>query len=206
MRLGLAAAAAYLVFGGRKGDVSDSVSISSGKDFFRLAQGDPRWASMPVGFSSEPSSKVGCFFTTLVAARNMLKSGELLPPAAMEILKKANAFSGALLVLPTAAAALGVSAPESERIRAGVGTDEQMRAKADDILRRGGLVIFNVGYGNKTPRHFILCNRRGPNGYECMDVGGPSSALMNISASSLSGVRNSSRTYVVVGVAGVFAR
>lgn len=208
VRVGLLAAAGFLIFG-RKGDMSSSVSITSGKDFFKLAQGDPRWATMHVGFSTSTMADVGCFFTSLLAASNMLLGRAVLPPDAMPIVKAAGGFQaaqGANLFLPQAAQALGVSAPENERIRAGVGTADQIRAKADDILKRGGLVIFNVGYNTPSPRHFVICNRRGPSGYECMDVAGPTASMMNIDAASLSGRRTATKLYVVCGVAGVFKR
>jgi hypothetical protein len=209
VRLGLVAAAGLLIFSGKKGDVSNSVSLSSGKDFFKLAQGDPRWATMLIGFSSESSADVGCFFTSLLAASNMLLGRSMTPLEAMPIVKAGGGFQpaqGASLFLPQAALALGVSAPETERIRAGVGTLDSLRAKADDILKRGGLPIFNVGYNSPSPRHFVLCNRRGPSGYECMDVAGPTATLMNIDAATLQGQRTASKRYVVCGVAGVFRR
>jgi hypothetical protein len=202
-RVGLAAAAAYLLLGNRKGDVSSSNSISSGKDFFRIAQGDSRWAKLRVGVSSQEMEDVGCFFTSLIAARNMLLDGALLPPAAMPTVVQAGGFQGAGLVLPTAARVLGVSAPENERIRANAKSVSDVRAKADDILTRGGIPIFNVGYNSRDPRHFIVCNRKSAAGYECMDVAGPSSTLMKLD-SNLIGVRNASKTYMACGVAGVF--
>lgn len=189
--------------------MSSSVSISSGKDFFLLAQGDPRWATMPVGFSSSSMADVGCFFTSVLAASNMLLGRAMLPPEAMNIAKAQGGFQsaqGANLFLPQAALAFGVSAPESERIRANKGTTEEIRAKADDILKRNGIVIFNVGYNTPSPRHFVVCNRRGPSGYECMDVAGPKATLMTLDASSLQGQRTSTKRYIAVGVAGVFKR
>jgi hypothetical protein len=98
---------------------------------------------------------------------------------------------------------LGVSAPESERIRAGAGTIQQLKDKADDILRRNGMVIFNVGYNNRTPQHFVLCNRKSAAGYECMDVAGPSAKTL-ILDHALEGQRTATKRYIGVGVAGIF--
>lgn len=203
-RLGLLAAGAWLILG-RKGDVSSSVSITSGKDFFLLAQGDPRWGTMTVGTSTRTMADVGCFFTTLVAARNMLRGESMLPPEAMNILKPKGGFSGAALFLPAAAQLLGVSAPESERIRADVKASiPTLKSKIDDILRRNGLAIINVGYNDRTPRHFVLCNRKSAAGYECMDVAGPTAKLLTLDASTLSGQRTATKRYIGVAVAGVF--
>lgn len=182
------------------------MNISSGKDFFQLAQGDPRWASLPVGFSTKTMGNDGCFFTSLVAARNMLLGGSMLPPEAMEIAKRQEAFQGVMLILTKAAQALGVSAPESERIRANQGSVEDLRAKADDILRRNGIVIFNVGYNAPTSNHFLICNRRSASGYECMDVAGTRAHFMTLDPSSLQGQRTASKRYITVGVAGVFRK
>jgi len=212
LALGGAAAFFLLRRGGgasASGAGAGALNITSGKDFFQLAQGDPRWASMLVGFSTKPESSmanVGCFFTSLVATRNMLLGGSMLPPEAMQLAKRAEAFQNDLLILSTAARALGVSAPESERIRANEEPVEKLRAKADDILRRNGIVIFNVGYNSTAPRHFIICNRRSANGYECMDVAGTKAHFMTLDPTSLQGQRTASKRYITVGVAGVFRK
>jgi len=181
-----------------------AMNITNGKDFFQLAQGDPRWASLPVGFSTKTMANVGCFFTSLVAARNMLLGGSMLPPEAMQLVKRQEAFQGVMLILTKAAQALGVSAPESERIRANQGSVEDLRMKADDILRRNGIVIFNVGYNGPTADHFLICNRRSAGGYECMDVAGTKAHSMTLDPTSLQGQRTASKRYITVGVAGVF--
>ena len=209
--LALGSGAAFLLL--RRSDATGfgggALNISSGKDFFQLAQGDPRWASLPVGFTTKPENSmanIGCFFTSLVAARNMLVGGSMLPPEAMQRAKDAQAFQNQLLILETGAQALGVSAPEGERIRAGAGSVEQLRDKADDILRRNGIVIFNVGYGSREPRHFLVCNRRSASGYECMDVAGTKPYLMTLDPASLQGQRTATKRYIAVGVAGVFRK
>lgn len=205
--LALGGAAAFFLL--RRGGGAGSRSITSGKDFFQLAQGDPRWASMIVGFATKPEDSMandGCFFTSLVAARNMLLGTAMLPPEAMQIAKRAEAFQGVMLILTKAAQALGVSAPESERIRANQGSVEDLRQKADDILRRNGIVIFNVGYNAPTSNHFLICNRRSANGYECMDVAGTKPHFMTLDPTSLQGQRTASKRYITVGVAGVFRK
>ena len=55
--LALGGAAAFFLLrksGGATAASAGALSITSGKDFFQLAQGDPRWASMLVGFSTKP--------------------------------------------------------------------------------------------------------------------------------------------------------
>lgn len=168
------------------------------------AQGDARWAAVPVGEGREPFSAVGCMVTSLTAAAGALGTSTSTPPQANDAIKAAGGFSGTSLILTKAAATLGLRAVEGERIRAGQGTRGELRAALDDTLDRGGLALVHVDYDTASPtaNHFILCFARDADGaYLCHDVAGPAAKVIKLAPATLDVQRTPSRRYTAAGVA-----
>ncbi len=170
-------------------------------------QGASPWGAMKLGFSTTSIGSAGCLLTALTMARNALLSSNVTPDVANTMVQAANGFSGANMILPMAATALGVSAAEVNRIRAGAGTVAQMIARIDDTLMRGGLAIVNVDKGvpDGTGDHFILVHSKTAQGYAGADPATAKDTFLN--TSTLKGTAMWGSTpmpYVAVGVAPVF--
>lgn len=183
-----------------------------------FAQADKRWGKMLLGFSPDGTiGKYGCFLTALTMALSKLKGVVYTPAQMNDIVKKAGGFSAgtANLNLPVAAAAVGLKAPNNERLRVNsnvnpvqVPTVTAMRGLIESTLARGGTPIVHVDK-DYTPDflgdHFIVIHKKEDNRYVAADPATGRDMFLN--ASDLQGQAtwgNPKFTFKVVGVAPVY--
>lgn len=134
-----------------------------------LQQADHRWHHEIVGFGDQTKTfgNVGCLTTVLTMACNFLRKTNYLPPEVNRLVKAAHGFTGASLIMEKAAPAVGLYAPEIERLRSHVG-DPQLAAHAIDALMVNGgatsVAFLHVDHDNTaraldaddSGKHFIL--------------------------------------------------
>lgn len=155
------AALALMRSGGSESGGSTATATFALRNFRPLRQADAVWKDILIGASSKTIGAVGCLLTALTMASNYLRGTSLTPPDTNEIGKMhPGSFSGANTVISTLAAAIGLGAPESLRLRSG--SVSSLRARIDSTLSRGGVAILAVDYnrsgtGNLEGDHFILC-------------------------------------------------
>lgn len=111
-----------------------------------LQQNDPLWGGVHVGDSTSSIGSVGCLMVTLTMIRNFFYGTNLLPPEANQIIKRSGGYSGALTIVPVAAQALGLSAPESQRIRSAHAGDPSLVNLVDSALSSGGVAVLHVDH------------------------------------------------------------
>ncbi len=196
-----AAAAAFLLFSNR-----DAVESFGGRVRDFLAQNASAWGRKILGFGTATIGGAGCFLTVLTMAANTLKGRSMTPDTANDIVKAAGGFDGSLLILPTAARALGVVANESERIRNSPNISS-LRAKIDDTLARGGLAIVavNKGVTTGTGDHFILVHSSSAEGYAGADPATGKDTILDGNLRGTAHWGSAAVPYTGVGVAPVFA-
>ncbi len=148
---------AWWFFGGR----TYSVQI--------LRQANKLWSTTPLGKSTEFTiGEAGCMLTSLTMAVNTLTHDEITPDVAQAaaLNYSPNTFSGPELVLEKAADALGVRAPESERIHdtdssGRKPTAAQLSANISAALRNKGMAIVHVAKDfSATGEHFLLVYKK----------------------------------------------
>lgn len=201
----VAALVAFAVFARRKalGGGSGPPSLS-GFEVFR--QGDPRWGSLKIGKSDKSISRAGCLLTCLTMASNYLRGTSIRPDDANELGKGVpGSFVGADTSIPTLGSALGLSAPDSLRIRSSLNKDALNR-RAQSTFNAGGVAIFHVDHDSSlsTGEHFVLCLGVNEGQYVCADPA--TGSYMAINPSTLKGAGHSGKTYTVLGVAPVFRK
>jgi len=120
-------------------------------------QADRQWSRERLGLGTSTIGASGCLLCSLLMAKQQLLPSEptILPPDGNALLLAAKAFHGSSLSVPVAAKALGLSAPDSERLR-GVPDD---RAAIEAALSKGACVLHVATDGGRTGRHFILALR-----------------------------------------------
>lgn len=149
-----------------------------------LRQNDPRWGARPIGASKVTIGRAGCLLTDLAMAKNLYEIASVPPKVitpieADAICVSANAYQGALLLVERAAKALGMRAPESERLRCKKG-DPRVPALVREVLLKGGFAVVHVDHDSTLPDgdpegdHFVLAFRLvkpdvGPEHFECAD-------------------------------------
>src|ERR1051326_6173963 len=116
-------------------------------------QSDAKWHTQLVGDGTgehDTFGFVGCMVTCLTMAQNQLLGTNDTPPQVNTTVKDAHGFTGANVLLPTAAAAVGLSAPEAQRIR-GTLVDrnvDALRKLACETLDAGGVALLHVDHNN----------------------------------------------------------
>jgi len=125
----------------------------------------------------------------------------ILPPEGNELLKGAKAFSGSSLSVPAAAKALGLNAPDSERLR-GVQDDHKAVSEA---LSKGACVLHVATDGGRVGKHFILALRIEGDEVVCADpaLGREVRLVLNRLTFVMWGKKQ--KTYRIVGVLPVTA-
>lgn len=175
-----------------------------------LQQNDKRWGATPLGRSSEFNiGGAGCMLTSLTMAVNAFTKDTLTPDvaqaAALSI--SAGSFDGPNLVLQTAADALGISAPESERLHDGAPL-ASMRQRLKDTLAKKGMAVVHVAKDfSATGEHFILVYKTKGGNFIAADPA-PGSDDVELDAETLTGSSDwgyKVYEYRVVGVAPVYA-
>ncbi len=170
-----------------------------------LVQNGP-WGGKLLGSSSSLTiGGAGCMLTSLTMAANALTGTDWDPDEAMELVQLGGGFNGGLLKLPQAAAALNLSAPESERVHPHASI-ETMRRTIDNALQRGGVAMVNVDKAyTGTGEHFILVTKKTGSGYAGADPATGKDTILD--ASTLSGIAMWGKvphTYDAVGVAPIY--
>ena len=179
-----------------------------------LAQGDPRWASLAVGFSQQRCALVGCVLTTLTMATNALRGTNLTPPEVNEIVKRfPNGFSssgsGVALNLGAGPAAHAVGLEIGVRLQEGSSIADVQRVTTAAIAG-GGLAAVRVIYDEhdgKPSGHTVLCFGSGPEGLLCADPanGGASSGkIITIPPSGVLQRIPGKLTYTLTGTLALF--
>lgn len=170
-------------------------------------QGDPEWGHQVLGFSRETIAEEGCLVTSLAMASNALAGTEWNPSDVNDIAVSAGAFRGAALVLELAAEVVGVRALDSERIHAGDGDADELRAAIRGALGRGGGAIVNVGHGS--PAHFVFVHGEKGGQFIAADPAGDGNVNpfdIHIDASTLQADSTWNNRPYVLGVAPVFKK
>jgi hypothetical protein len=224
----LAAGAAFLLLrktgSSSSGPSGPSTPTSSGSGssltfnipgFTPLRGNDPRWGAQTIGGSSSTIGRVGCLVTALAMATNVLLRTNITPADVNRVgQQNPGSFSGANMILSTLARALGLSAPDSIRLRDfNVSQREAVRRRIDETLQRGGIPILHVDYDRRQVAgafegdHFITCIGRQdiPEmgvAYLCADPA--TGTIKPIFRNTLTGPGFSGREFLVVGVAPVF--
>lgn len=165
--LGAAVAVGLAVVLGKKTSGSGSNTPGSPErtfalqNFRLLRQADPEWSRVKIGNSTSTIGNVGCLLTSLTMISNFLRGTFLTPPDTNEIGKKTpGAFQGAETVINTLAGAIGLTAPEQLRKRAGKNhTDDVLRSLIQNTLLKGGIPILHVDHDGSfnSGEHFIVC-------------------------------------------------
>jgi len=152
-------------------------------------QADARWHFVVVGNGGggphDTIGYIGCMITSLGMSAGALNGTDhdWSPDTVNDLLKTASAFSGVLVILPAAAAALDMYAPDDEdengfrRIHGGLtgfSSIEQkkqaMREMIDKVLDAGGLLLLNVDHTFEgAGAHFILLHSKQGGVYLCAD-------------------------------------
>jgi hypothetical protein len=130
-------------------------------------QGDGEWGGRALGFSRETISEEGCMVTALAMASNTQAGTDWNPGDVNELAQSAGAFKGDLLILELAAEAVGLRAPDDERIHAGDGDSSELRALMRRALSSGGGALLNVGHGS--PSHFVYLHGEDASGFVAAD-------------------------------------
>lgn len=180
--------------------------VSVGRYFW---QGARPWGPMQLGNGGTSIADGGCALVSFTHASNALYGADLDPVDANALVLDAGGFSGSLLVFPTAAAALGLRAPDSERIhaRSGASVDE-LAARIDHALSGGGVAVVNVdrSYGGQGA-HFVLVTGRRGGDFVAIDPAGDGDVNpfeITIDRATLTASSTWNRHPVVVGVAPVY--
>ncbi len=125
---------------------SGSGSFLGGAAVKVLRQADPQWSKDTLGNSTTTIGYAGCLLTVLTMIHNFLLSDNITPGEANRIVRNAGGFQGALTIVPTAAQALGLSAPETLRIRGAPSGDPRLTQLVDIALSSGGVAVCHVDH------------------------------------------------------------
>lgn len=144
-----------------------------------LRQNAPEWGSLRLGTPLVRGVTIGgggCLLCCLAMAHNELCGGDLTPPTAQDlILDSGSGFLRANLSIEAAAPALGLVAPDSERVRGSIGAP--VLTKAAHAAMIDGLCIFHVDSDQSgrafddddSGKHFILAARIEGGDFICHD-------------------------------------
>lgn len=204
--LAVAAAGLILVSLGVRRRALSSGAAPSLTGFELFKQADPRWSNLKIGFSNTSIGHAGCLLTALTMASNYLRGSSIRPDDANEMGKNVpGSFSGDFAVVPVLASALGLSAPESLRIRSSTRTSV-LNTRAKAAFDASGVVIFHVDHNNSfsTGEHFLLCFGVNQGQYICADPA--TGNYTTIDPGTMKGPGFSGKTYTVLGVIPVFRK
>lgn len=170
-------------------------------------QGHAPWGPVALGFSNQTIAGEGCLDTCVAMAENAMVGNMFDPGDINDIAKSVGAFSGAAMFLEPACAAVGLRAPDKQRIHSQSGASiAQLRACIDGALAAGGQAFINVDSAfNKAGAHFVLAYDKSPLGYICADPATADVSIISMDTLTGEGTAGVAVPYCVVGVAPVFA-
>ncbi|HEY4221579.1 MAG TPA: hypothetical protein VGO62_09555 [Myxococcota bacterium] len=134
-------------------------------------QGAQPWGAERLGNGSLSFGDAGCLETCTTMASDALAGTGFDPSDVNDIVKAAGGFSGSLLILEVAAAAVGLTAPDGERVHSGTGAQaDELRSTIDYALQNGGVCAVNVDHSASGPgQHWVLVHDVSGDAYVAAD-------------------------------------